>query len=382
MGKSATIPPPRKARPIKSYRLRLTAATLVFQCAFCTCRVPWVRAAEVPPLGASRRCSGLRPPPPPSYRSFFWQQRHVVAQSAGRRIELLSWTKSRECADQFTFRVDDLSRRALSSFLLCNETEQVDEIDIINSSRVLVLGRVGANFPIANIIELPSGRLVDQFPCFDPIISPDHRFLAFIKSFPGHPGPVAVSNEYLVYDLTKGASYNRPGFKSGVTYDLGWPVYPPGATNAVGENLIPGLDSPAHLLMSTRLFWLDSETFAFSDLFSGQNRLVVVNLRLGIRSPLVRTLNLNTLGLIDLRRCQATSSPSDFERWSKDPAVLIRVGLIARITSESKTLCLHIVPHPCVTVRSVEVAVGARGMRTDGKTATARGLDNGRGHVR
>ncbi len=50
--------------------------------------------------------------------------------------------------------------------------------------------------------------------CFMPALSPGHRFLAFLKDFPGYPGPVQITAEYIVYDLTRSAEYNRPHFKA------------------------------------------------------------------------------------------------------------------------------------------------------------------------
>lgn len=146
----------------------------------------------------------------------------------------------------FVFSLKSERNGTASQFTICTAALQVDEIDVINSSRALILGRLGANFPTAEVVDLPSGRVLDEFWCFMPVISPGHRFLAFLKSFPGHPGPVAVEAEYLVYDLKRSAAYNREHLRTGVTYDAGWPVYPPGATNAEVENLKPGMDSPVH----------------------------------------------------------------------------------------------------------------------------------------
>jgi hypothetical protein len=188
-----------------------------------------------------------------------------------------------------------------------------------------------------------------------PALSPTHHFLAFIKSFPGHPGPMAVSDEYLIYDLTRPPSYNRLHPSPSVTSEADLPMYPPGARNAPGDNLIPGIESPAHWAMSSGLFWVGPDDVAFVDLFQGQSRLVSVSLSQGATAPLVRTLYLNPSELVDLQACQRTSQALDFEKWSTNPALLLRVVQIAASSQQPGDLCLRFAPNSCL--RTTEISV-------------------------
>jgi len=236
----------------------------------------------------------------------------------------------------------------VSQFRLCNEAQQIDEIDLIEPNRVLVMGRVTSGSPpVVTILALPSGAVVDHFGCYLPALSPDHHYLAFLKNFPPHPGPVNISQEYIVYDLTRDAEYNRPHFKAGVEYDAGWPVYPPGATNAVQENLVADLTSPVHACTSSYLFWLDDRSVGFSDYFEDSNRVVFVDLADGLRNARLQTTDLGP-DLVDLDHCEKAASPSDFAAWSQHPAGLIHINQMDLAQGPIGAVCLYFAPNPCV----------------------------------
>lgn len=267
-----------------------------------------------------------------TYASPFGQQQQVAADSAQWRIRLKEWQPAQWPPQQFTFELKNVTTSGVlqiklyawappSEALLVN---QIDQMDIFEG-KLLILGRAAANSSEASVVDIPSGKILDRFPCFMPVVSPDHRFVAFLKSFPGHPGPVSVGAEYLVYSLAQNGAYNRPHLEAGKAYDAGWAVYPPGATNASGENLVPGLDSPVHWISSARMFWLDAETLAFTDRYPGESRLVVVNLSRGPQLPLVRTEALNPSDLVDLEHCRNNYSAGDWKGVSSDPSGLIRV---------------------------------------------------------
>ena len=303
-------------------------------------------------LQAEGGCAQTRPVPARSYDSFFGRQGPVGAESREWRIDLAKRETSSQCtyAYQFLFRVKNKLSGAVSQFTLCNVwTVQVDEIDLVNETRALIMVRASADSPVATIVELPSGKVVDHFYCFLAALSPDHHFLAFVKSFPGHPGPVAISHEYIVYDLTRSGEYNRPQSKPGVKYDAGWVVYPPEATNAVGENILPE-GSPYHVWSSRGLFWLDDVTLTFADFFQGENLLVAANLSRGAGNPEVRTLNLDPSQLVDLDQCKKYTAPSDFKIWSEEPAGLIHVTQISPVPGRPGVACLYFIFKPVPTV--------------------------------
>lgn len=295
-------------------------------------------------------CGQPRPLPAPSYDSFFGRQLSIVAESEDWRVQLAKAGPYTDCGYPFTFTVTNKGVGAVSRFRFCNETAQVDEIDLIKPSRALLLGRVTSGSPpVVTIVALPSGAVVDHFGCFLPALSPDRHYLAFVKDFPPHPGPVGISDEYIVYDLTGSAEYNHPRFKPGTEYDAGWAVYPPAATNAAQENILPNPALPAHNLSSRRLFWLEDYEFAFADSFRGSDRLVLVNLAGGIQNADVRTVDLDPSQLVDLgEHCEQATAPSDFEVWSHDPAGFIRVRQIDTLPRNEGAVCVYFVPSPCL----------------------------------
>lgn len=288
-------------------------------------------------------CSQAKGLAPPTYSSFFGRQASIGTESEAWRIELLGRTPSPRCPSsyEFLFHANSRVSKTVTKFTLCNETAQIDEVEIISPIRVLVLGRLAANAPVANILELPTGRVIDHFSCFMPAVSPSHHYLAFVKSFPGHPGPAMISAEYLVYDLTRSPDYNHPRFNSGIP-GAGWPVYPPGATNAPGSNIVAE-GQPYHLWTSQRLFWIGSDKLAFADLFEGHNKLVLVDLRRGIQDLRVHTTDLEPSQFVDLSQCKQSVAQSGSENLSQEQAGLIEIAAIE--SSNPGWVCLRFVPN-------------------------------------
>jgi hypothetical protein len=325
-------------------RLRILATHLgVVSLLFCVLSIGRARA-----LQSQGDCAPAKPTPAPSYDSFFGRQDPIEAESPEWRISLAKTEPSPECGDRFLFQVREKGSGAITQFEICDVwTKQIDEVDVVNKTRALILGRAGPDFVRATVVDLPAGKVVDRFPSFRPTLSPRHRFLAFIMDFPPHPGAVEISDEYIVYDLTRSADFNRVNLEPGVGYNAGWPVYPPGGTNAVGENVLPA-GSPHHERSSRGLFWLDDDTLAFSDFFQGQDLLVVANFSSGVRDAKVRTLALDPAQLVDLDQCQKSTAPSDFEVWSKEPVGLIKVAQMDLVPGKPGMACLHFVLSPCL----------------------------------
>jgi hypothetical protein len=285
-----------------------------------------------------------------TYASSFGQQHTVMAESKEWRIRLAGWQPAAWPPRQFTFQVKN-ERTGTSRQLTFDawgstralQVNQVDEIHVFGN-KFLLLGRAGANSSEVDIMELPSGKILDRFSSFMPAVSPDRRFVAFLKVFPGHPGPVSINAEYLIYSLDTGSDHLRA-------------VYPPGATTAPGGNLVPGLDSPVHWISSERLFWIDASTVVFTDHYPGEDKLVVVKSSGGTRAPVVRTETLPAGELIELERCRTHYSAKDLTSVSLDPSGLIRVKEIAFDAHEPGHVCLRFEPNPCLTRMELAVQV-------------------------
>ncbi len=296
------------------------------------------------------------------YERFFGRQLPVSAVSRIWRITMDGSEPCNKCpggrADVFTA----VKREGGESYQirLTKPPGQVDELDVVGESRLAVFGRNTTNAALVNVLELPGGTELDSFMCYDPSLSPDHRFLAYLKLFPGHPGPVDITNEYVVYDLTQSPASNRFNLRQGVGYDAGMPVYPPGATNATGE-FVASDEWSAHVLVSEGLFWLgQTDAVAFADRWRGAINLVVADVSQGVRQPKVEVHPLDSGKIVDMASCRNKVAPSDFDNWYKDPASLVSVTDIALAGADAPKVRLTLAPHTCLTSNTVEVLLGMR----------------------
>jgi hypothetical protein len=293
----------------------------------------------------------------PFYERLFGHQLPVSTDTRTWRIRLDGKEKCNECPGgiAFAFTAVEKASGKHYQFRMTNSPDQVDEVDVIGKSRAVIFGRIAQNAVLVNLISLPIGSVLDNFMCFWPSLSPDHHFLAYVKYFPGHPGPVDITNEYIVYDLTKTAAENRMSVRKGTAYDVGLPIYPPGATNAANEFVAPDALS-AHVMVSDGLFWLDeTDTVCFVDRWRAADSLIVADVSRGVRHTNVTAHKLDVTRMVDMAACQKTTSPSDFKAWSKDPASLVSITDITLSQPGASGVLLTMAPHPCLTSASITV---------------------------
>jgi hypothetical protein len=109
------------------------------------------------------------------------------------------------------------------------------------------------------IVDPAKKAVVDSFSAWYPVISPNQRWIAFVKAYPLHG--VEGSYQYMLYDLTKSAAENRP---DGDMSDVGKVVFPPGHDNYPGSNI--DLPKGQQHLGGRRIYWApDSRAIAFED---------------------------------------------------------------------------------------------------------------------
>jgi hypothetical protein len=259
----------------------------------------------------------------------------------------------------FLFEVKRRAKGTASEFRIANDTAQIDQVYAVNNERAAIVGRIQSSTTIVNLVDVNTGKLLDEFWCFDPSVSPDGRFVAYGKVFPLHFVP-GVSYEYLVYDLTAVPEHNRTPTNKGRTanrVDVGWPVYPVGLSNGSDDNILSD-QALAHFISSDGFFWLDkSDTVAFVDRWQGANRLVVADVSVGIQQPRVSVYPIETAAVVDLPACKSKVAPSDFEALSKDPSTLITVTSIETLPEIPHSLRLSLSPHPCLATTMLDVRV-------------------------
>lgn len=89
-----------------------------------------------------------------------------------------------------------------------DEVAQIHRVRV-GSDRVIVSGWMnGSLATCVSAFDLKSGGMVDKFWGYAPSISPDSRFIAFVKFFPSH-GVERWEDQYRLYDLLKSPQENR-----------------------------------------------------------------------------------------------------------------------------------------------------------------------------
>jgi hypothetical protein len=126
----------------------------------------------------------------------------------------------------------------------------------------------------ANIVDLVRGAVVDYLVAYDPIISPDHRWIAS-RRFQPPRSEITVSEEYLLYDLNAGPASNRHNVTPYATDAVGWAMYP-AFTGYAPADLRDIPEASTRAWRSKSFFWApDSQSLAFADSV-GQNLSVVL----------------------------------------------------------------------------------------------------------
>jgi hypothetical protein len=296
--------------------------------------------------------------PQPFYERFFGQQLPVSATSRDWTISLSGSVSCDQCFGGKAWVIKAAKRDGKTYEIRVTKSPvQVDELALVDESKLVVFGRDTENAVVVNVLGLPEGVELDSFMCYTPALSPDHRFLTYVKMFPGHPGPVEITNEYIAYDLTESAASNRVDLGRGMLSDAGIPFYPPGATNAPGEFTAPD-EWSAHVMVSRGLFWLGrTDNVAFVDRWRGTNSVIVADLSQGVRHPKMTVQALDTGTIVDLADCRNKVAPSDFENWSENPAGLVSVTDITLSLVGVPHVRLTLAPHPCLVLTTVDIPV-------------------------
>ncbi len=145
--------------------------------------------------------------------------------------------------------------------------EVIDQVCELSDHRVVVFGNSGSYGTNISIVDVDKAALTDTFLVYDPILSPDRRWIVYRKFFPRQTD-LPASDEYLLYDLSKSPTQNRPSepfSMDRLDTDVGIPVYPVGWKNEPGDN-IGAPDDQRHGHMSP-FFWApDSRAIVFTDM--------------------------------------------------------------------------------------------------------------------
>ncbi|MGC2108551.1 MAG: hypothetical protein WA655_03480 [Candidatus Korobacteraceae bacterium] len=177
------------------------------------------------------------------------------------------------------------------------------------ADRLIVVGDIAAAASQVVIINVNNSTVADSFLDFYPVISPDGRFIAFVKWFLPHfnTGPGVPEDHEMLYDMTKSALGNRPaGVAPDDDINVGFNVYP-GNGNKDGDNYVP--ERLAHTLRGGTFWSPNSTKLVFPDEAQSSLKLVLVTVpgpNTGA-APSTSILPLDNTGL-----CPATPWPNNY----------------------------------------------------------------------
>jgi hypothetical protein len=198
---------------------------------------------------------------------------------------------------------------------LPEDIAQVNEIRRGPANRGLVVGESSGDLSVLAVLDLNAATVSDVFWAYAPDVSPNARFVAFIKFFPAHgygdsDGP---EEHYMLYDLTQTASQNRPsGVKASRPDVVGTTVYPPHIGNHEADNLgIP--EREAHFAATDGFFWSPtSDRFVFADTYQGALTLVMIRVDGAGGRPVASAVAVPQVKLCGKNHCDVHLSAVNF----------------------------------------------------------------------
>ncbi len=153
--------------------------------------------------------------------------------------------------------------------------DSVPEACPLADGRYLIFGETynGTNLLI---IDSNKHAVIDHFQGFDPALSPNQRWIVYRKFYP-REHDLSVSEEYLIYDLSKTPTQNRPPSIEVTDWeDVGRAIFPLGRANT----FMDAMDSPAdrtHVTGSKSFAWSsDSRLVVFGDRLQGRFAVVAM----------------------------------------------------------------------------------------------------------
>jgi hypothetical protein len=128
-----------------------------------------------------------------------------------------------------------------------------------------------------SVVDPAVPSVVDTVFSYDPVLSPNGRWIVFRKFYPRSTERPA-SDEYLLYDFSVGPARNRaPGSSRDEDIDVGTSIYPAGWKNEFGDN-VGAAEAQQHWHESAFYWSPDSRSILFADRNQGKDVLVLISI--------------------------------------------------------------------------------------------------------
>jgi len=141
-----------------------------------------------------------------------------------------------------------------------------------------------------HIVDIKENTLVDQFWCYEPVLSPSRRFWVYEKFYAPHGLKATQTTVVLIYDMEKSPLENRvpvEGYTEWPLEQVGLPVYPEPYVEAQTYVLVEEQEAnPFWYLQASPFLWsADPNEVVFLCNHQKQTYIVRVNLSSGIEKP-------------------------------------------------------------------------------------------------
>jgi hypothetical protein len=130
--------------------------------------------------------------------------------------------------DETTVMIVNQPSKAPRSVILPNPVRQVVSFQALARGRILITSEMAEPAMEVAIFDVKSGKIVDDIWCYEPVLSPDHRYIAFERFYPERGVDMVQASSFgMIYDTALSPRANTdPGQLMADPTTRGRLVYP------------------------------------------------------------------------------------------------------------------------------------------------------------
>ena len=205
--------------------------------------------------------------------------------------------KERPWVRNFIFEIVDKKTQEVNQFVLAATHKPIKEmylkLHLLEDNELVIQTkwkkRRRASTGI-HIVDLEKNKLVDEFWCYEPVLSPSKRFWIYEKFYPPYGLPAERTSVVLVYDMKKSPLENRvpvEGYAKWPKEQVGLPVYPEPYVKARAYVLLEQQEPEwkAYGISFPFLWSRDEKSVVFLSSHQKQTHIIRVGLTAGVEQP-------------------------------------------------------------------------------------------------